>query len=122
MVRAIVIVGLVVGAIVLTLFGSRLLDTTGDTANHPECDLLAGACSWTTQDGKWRLRLQELEEGAQGMEYVLQVSVPKAPDRFLAVLKGQSMYMGSIRFRWYGKLRSSTRRGLPHRSALPAPT
>lgn len=94
MVRAIVIVGLVVGAIVLTLFGSRLLDTTGDTADHPECDLLAGACSWTTEDGEWRLRLQELEEGAQGMEYVLEVSVPKAPDRFLAVLKGQSMYMG----------------------------
>ncbi|AMQ87404.1 hypothetical protein [Marinobacter sp. LQ44] len=94
MVRAIVIAGLVAGVIVFALFGSRLLDTAADTTDHPECDLLAGECGWTTEQGEWQVRLQEAEEGAQGMEYVLQVSVPKAPDRFLAVLKGQSMYMG----------------------------
>jgi len=94
MVRAIVIVGLVIGAIVLAMLGSRLLDTAKDTADRPECNLLAGACDWTTQEGEWRVSLQEMEEGIQGMEYSLEVSVPKAPDRFLAVLKGQSMYMG----------------------------
>ncbi|MET4024802.1 hypothetical protein ABIE59_000307 [Marinobacter sp. MBR-99] len=94
MVRTIVIVGLVAGAIVLALFGSRLFETVDDTAKHPECNLLAGACQWTNREGKWQVTLQELKEGAHGTEYLLQVSVAKAPDRFLAVLKGQSMYMG----------------------------
>ncbi|GGC71526.1 hypothetical protein GCM10011362_20040 [Marinobacter halophilus] len=94
MVRAIVVVSLVIGAIALVVFGPRFLDTTADVAERPPCDLLKAPCEWTTKDGDWRITLVSTEPGTQGMEYRLSVTVPKAPDRFLAVLRGQSMYMG----------------------------
>ncbi|MFO8141265.1 MAG: hypothetical protein R6T87_05125 [Marinobacter sp.] len=83
-----------IGTIALMVFGPRFLDTTADVAERPTCDLLKTPCEWTTADGDWRVTLVSTEPGTQGMEYRLSVAVPKAPDRFLAVLRGQSMYMG----------------------------
>ncbi|HET8849485.1 MAG TPA: hypothetical protein VFM78_06330 [Marinobacter sp.] len=58
------------------------------------CDLLAAPCQWQTNDGTWRVELARQEESGQGTTYELTVTTPKPPDRFVAVLRGQSMYMG----------------------------
>ncbi|WP_417566662.1 hypothetical protein [Marinobacter sp.] len=59
-----------------------------------ECDLLAGPCQWTTQAGQWEAVIDTVGEGEQGTEYQLTVITPEHPERFLAVLRGESMYMG----------------------------
>lgn len=94
MVRSIVAVSLVIGAIALVTFGWRFMETGTEVEDQPQCNLLEAPCEWTTGDGEWRVELIETGTGTQGMEYRLAVNVPKAPDRFLAVLRGQSMYMG----------------------------
>lgn len=59
-----------------------------------ECDLLAGPCVWNTPEGQWQVSL-EPQQGAPAQHlYALTVEAPGAPDRFLAVLRGRSMYMG----------------------------
>ncbi|WP_372965667.1 hypothetical protein [Marinobacter sp.] len=63
-------------------------------ASYPECDLLAGPCTWTTSEGEWTVSLEPGQDEPLGQLYHLEVSSPSAPDRFLAVLRGQSMYMG----------------------------
>jgi len=94
MVRTIVVPGLVLAAIGALVFGPQWLETAGTAEERTECDLLSRACTWETDEGAWRVELSTLEEGDQGMEYRLAITVPEAPDRFLAVLRGQSMYMG----------------------------
>ncbi|AXS85143.1 MULTISPECIES: hypothetical protein [Marinobacter] len=99
MVRAIAVVGLIVGLIAAVVFGPRML---GDAVNQSgsgqpmaECNLLAAPCQWTTPAGKWEATLDTLTgEGEPGIEYQLTVTTPQRPERFLAVLRGESMYMG----------------------------
>jgi len=97
MLRAIVIVGFVVGIISAVLLGTGWLQTadndTSDTA-QPVCDLLAGPCEWQTDSGHWKVALEDLGDNGKGTEYQLTVNAPAEPDRFLAVLRGESMYMG----------------------------
>lgn len=97
MLRAIVVVGFLLGLISLVVFGSGWLQTSdNDSAmkNQPVCDLLAGPCKWETATGHWQVDLRVMGDPEQGVEYQLTVHSPTPPARFLAVLRGESMYMG----------------------------
>lgn len=67
----------------------------------PRCDLLGEQpCRWANDAGRWSVSLEIVEppenqgDGGQGSEYRLLVDAPGQPSRFLAVLRGESMYMG----------------------------
>jgi hypothetical protein len=94
MIRAIVAGGLLIAALAILAFVPGYLQQASNDQHKPPCDLLAGPCSWQTSAGSWQVRLAPGPEGSQGVEYQLQVTVPEAPDRFLAVLRGENMYMG----------------------------
>jgi len=101
MVRGIAVAGLIGGLIAAVIFGPGMLDEAGNAAKTnragqslAECDLLAGPCRWSTPAGDWQVALEALGEGEQGTEYRLTVTTPEQPERFLAVLRGESMYMG----------------------------
>ena len=97
MLRAIVVAGIIVGVISVVLLGSQWLQTADSDASgndYPVCDLLAGPCEWQTETGLWKVDLNVMVNGEQGTEYLLSVDAPKALERFLAVLRGESMYMG----------------------------
>ena len=81
------------------VFGWRLLGDTGKTSGGEsqtvQCDLLeSGPCQWSNGSGDWQVALHTMGVGAQGTEYQLTVATPERPERFLAVLRGESMYMG----------------------------
>ncbi|WP_228340040.1 hypothetical protein [Marinobacter sp. F3R08] len=101
MLRAIVVTGLIAVLVTAGVFGSRMLhDNDGDRKSGNEnavvpCDLLEeGPCVWSTGSGDWKVTLSNLGEGVQGTEYRLTIETPERPERFLAVLRGESMYMG----------------------------
>jgi hypothetical protein len=105
MLRAIAVAGLILGVVAVAVFGPGMLE---DANQDPEsggakdsapsltrCDLLQeGPCRWSDRSGDWEVSLSEEGEGAQGTEYRLTVVTPERPERFLAVLRGESMYMG----------------------------
>lgn len=93
MVRAAIVTGLLVGLGLLAV-GFQWFSNGTPAAKLPECNLLAGACDWQEDAGNWQVTLTPEGEGAQGTEYRLTVTAPAAPSRFLAVLRGESMYMG----------------------------
>lgn len=88
------VLGVVLVAGVLLTFGPDWMQTAGPAVERPECDLLIDTCTWETDEGSWRVELKTLNPGDQGMEYQLLITAPQVPNRFLAVLRGQSMYMG----------------------------
>lgn len=97
MLRAIVAAGFIVGLISVVIFGSLWLKTTDSDASgteQPVCDLLAGPCEWEMKSGLWQVELEVMSGEGHGTEYQLTVYAPTAPERFLAVLRGESMYMG----------------------------
>lgn len=99
LVRAVIILGFLVGLmtllmLVVALFGPAD-DSTGSQPAAARCDLLkAGPCVWNTDAGRWSANLERVRDTSDGTAYRLEVSAPEAPDRFLAVLRGESMYMG----------------------------
>lgn len=97
MLRAIVVVGFILGLISVIVFGPTWMQTTENKATDtdlPACDLLSGPCDWEAESGQWQVELKTVGDKGQGTEYELRVFAPAAPDRFLAVLRGESMYMG----------------------------
>ncbi len=60
----------------------------------PVCDLHMGPCEWKMMGTPWVAELEKGKVGSQGQEYHLRVHTSSNPDRFLAVLKGESMYLG----------------------------
>lgn len=97
MLRTIVFVGFLLGLISVVVVGSRWLQNSSSTAqvsDQPVCDLLAGPCEWGTEAGHWQVSLQVTAYDGQGTQYQLIVHAPAAQERFLAVLRGESMYMG----------------------------
>ncbi len=96
MLRAYLAIGLLIGVIALTLSNSG--DTPwiggGESSSRSSCDLLAEPCTWSTREGQWSATLEAGEAGEQGVEYHLELTAPVEPERFLAVLRGESMYMG----------------------------
>lgn len=104
MLRTIVATGLILALIGIAVFGTRLLDDLGqkqmgdNPALRETCNLLKqDACGWSTETADWKVTLNALEEGSQSgqnKEYRLTVVTSERPERFLAVLRGESMYMG----------------------------
>ncbi|AOY87670.1 hypothetical protein BKP64_05505 [Marinobacter salinus] len=97
MLRPFLVVGLILGLLSLSVFGPRLLSTIENGAEQPEkrdCNLLAGPCEWTIGPDQWRAELTVLGDSGQGIEYRLTITATGAPERLLAVLRGESMYMG----------------------------
>jgi len=98
MIRAIAVTGLIIGLVAILVFGPRYLSApdSGEASESgkPRCDLLERDCQWEGDQGTWLVALKPLGEGDQGTEFELTVTAPEAPDRFLAVLRGESMYMG----------------------------
>lgn len=97
MLRTIVVVGFILGLISAAIFGSRWQQFGDDqpvATNKPACNLLAGPCEWETNSGPWQVNLAVMDSQEQGTEYQLTVHAPVSPQRFLAVLRGESMYMG----------------------------
>lgn len=97
MLRAYLAIGLLIGVIAITVFNSD--DDTpwfggGESSGRSSCDLLTEACTWSTREGQWSAALEAGEAGEQGVEYHFELTAPIEPERFLAVLRGESMYMG----------------------------
>ena len=99
LVRVVVVLGFLVGLItllmiVLALFGPDDSGTGSGTATA-RCDLLReGPCLWSTDAGDWSASLEIVDDTGDGTAYRLQVTSPESRERFLAVLRGESMYMG----------------------------
>lgn len=97
MLRAYLAIGLVIAVIGLTVAnsGDKPWIGGGERSTKSTCDLLGDEpCTWTTREGEWRASLEAGEAGDQGVEYHLALAAPIQPERFLAVLRGESMYMG----------------------------
>lgn len=98
MIRAIAVTGLIIGLVALLVFGPQYLSSPESDAvsgsDEPRCDLLERDCQWEGEAGTWLVQLESLGEGDEGKEFRITVTAPEAPDRFLAVLRGESMYMG----------------------------
>lgn len=97
MLKALVAVLAIAGVVALGVFGPRWL-MSGDTgrANHGavECDILSNTCQWAEQGKSWQARLQKNGIQAEGTEYLLTVQTATNQPRLLAVLRGESMYLG----------------------------
>lgn len=83
-----------IAVIGLAVFASQYLGDAEEEGVRSECDLLAGPCTWSTPEGEWRVSLKPQQDSAGEHLYALNVDTPAAPARFLAVLRGRSMYMG----------------------------
>lgn len=97
MLRTIAVVGFILGLIIAATFSTGWLNSGKDQpadTSQPACDLLEEPCAWETKSGPWQADLSIIENQGQGTEYQLTVHAPVSPDRFLAVLRGESMYMG----------------------------
>lgn len=97
MLRPLLIVGLILSLLATAVFVPRMLGTAGQdegAAATAECDLLKDVCTWSDQAGQWAVELEILSEESEGARYQLVVDAPAPPERFLAVLRGESMYMG----------------------------
>lgn len=96
MLRAIAVVVLIVGLIALAVLGPGWLMSTGSEKTSPNrvCDLDQGPCQWTMMGSPWIAELERGMVGDQGQEYRLRLHTRSGPDRFLAVLRGESMYLG----------------------------
>ncbi|WP_228260769.1 hypothetical protein [Marinobacter orientalis] len=97
MLKAVVTVIAIAGVGILGFFGPRWLMTQAD--NQPDnsgavCDLLNDTCQWTQQGNDWDARLVKNGVQAEGTEYRLTVSTDRNLPRLLAVLRGESMYLG----------------------------
>ncbi|MDX1598064.1 MAG: hypothetical protein R3295_05325 [Marinobacter sp.] len=69
-------------------------DGAEKSSETPVCDLNAGPCQWKMNGKPWVAELERGKSGEQGQEYLLRIHTSYDPDRFLAVLKGESMYLG----------------------------
>lgn len=95
--RAIAVIVFIIALILFAVLGMRWLQSEDNQAANdslPVCDLLAGPCEWQMKTGRWKVDLDVLGDEGQGKEYLLTVDTSATPDRFLAVLRGESMYMG----------------------------
>ncbi|MDF0750210.1 hypothetical protein NLU14_08195 [Marinobacter sp. 71-i] len=97
MLRALVAVLAIIGVIALGIFGPRwLMSEDRAPADQGEvlCDLLNDTCSWEQQGRNWQAQLKKEGVQGQGTEYHLTIKTDSSQPRLLAVLRGESMYLG----------------------------
>ncbi|MBW0146264.1 hypothetical protein [Marinobacter arenosus] len=97
MIRAALTVGLILALVATAVFVPRLLKDNGQAkwgGPTVPCDLLAESCSWSGRAGLWTVKLEVPAEARQSAQYTLTVVSPEPPEQFVAVLRGESMYMG----------------------------
>lgn len=95
--RALVAVLAIAGVVTLGIFGPRWLmseDAGGADQGTVDCNLLHKTCHWAQEGQSWQARLQKSGVQAQGTEYHLTVKTDRNQPRMLAVLRGESMYLG----------------------------
>lgn len=95
--KALVAVMAIVGVVALGIFGPRWLMSGSDS--QPDqgaviCDLLKDTCRWTQQGNHWDAYLEKAGIQEEGTEYRLTVKTNTNLPRLLAVLRGESMYLG----------------------------
>lgn len=96
MLRAIAAGVILIGLVGLAMFGPKWLMSVGndDGPAGRLCDLEKGPCQWKMDGAAWVAELAVGDVGDQGREYRLRIHTGSSPDRFLAVLRGESMYLG----------------------------
>lgn len=97
MLRALVAVIAVSGVVALGVFGPGWLMLNADSQSDQGsvvCDLLNDTCQWTQQGTHWDAHLVKDGVQAEGTEYRLTVKTDRDLPRLLAVLRGESMYLG----------------------------
>lgn len=97
MLRALVAVLAIIGVVALGIFGPHwLMSEDRAPVNQGEelCDLLNDTCSWAQQGSNWQAQLKKDSVQGQGTEYRLTVKTDSSQPRLLAVLRGESMYLG----------------------------
>ncbi|HEY9120522.1 MAG TPA: hypothetical protein VIN33_12245, partial [Marinobacter sp.] len=96
MLRALVALVAILCVVALGVFGPRwlLVDADSRTQSVERCDLLYDTCRWTQQGSHWDAHLVKDGVEEEGAEYRLSVKTNMDPQSLLAVLRGESMYMG----------------------------
>lgn len=97
MLRALVALIAISCVVALGVFGPRwlMVDADGRSSQSLErCDVLYDTCRWTQQGSHWDAHLIQDVSREQSGEYRLSVKTNKELQGLLAVLRGDSMYMG----------------------------
>lgn len=97
MLKALVALIAIAGVVALGVFGPRWLmsDNNSQSASGVDnCNVLNDTCRWTQQGNLWDARLEESGVREDGTEYRLSVTTNMKSQRLLAVLRGESMYLG----------------------------
>lgn len=97
MLKALVALIAISGVVALGVFGPRWLMSDNDSQSATgmnSCDVLNDTCLWTQQGNLWDARLVEDGIREDGTEYRLSVTTNMKSQRLLAVLRGESMYLG----------------------------
>jgi len=94
MLRVISVFGFLIAVIGMAFWALQPEGNPEGEVARAECDLLAGPCIWSTPEGQWQVSLESRQGSPAQHLYSLAVEAPGAPERFLAVLRGRSMYMG----------------------------
>lgn len=100
--RSLAVVVLIVGLVAVAVLGPRWLMSVGqeDAMNNPgkasgnDCQLLAGSCDWSHDGQRWQVTLSRLQTDGEGDQLELRVATSADPRRLVAVLRGESMYLG----------------------------
>lgn len=100
--RSLAVVVLIVGLVAIVVLGPRWLMSVGqeeaangqETASGNECQLLAGPCDWSHGGQHWQVSLSRFQAGGDGGQLELKVATNADPRRLVAVLRGESMYLG----------------------------
>lgn len=95
--RALVAVIAITGVVVLGVFGPRwLMSDNGKQSDRSmaACNLLNDTCRWTEQGTHWDAQMEKQRSGVGEVEYHLTVTTNRDQPRLLAVLRGESMYLG----------------------------
>ena len=83
--------------IALGVFGPRLLMLDPGKQSGEgvvECNVLKDQCQWTQQGNHWDAQLMKMDGESGDTEYHLSVKTDASQQRLLALLRGESMYMG----------------------------
>ena len=85
----------VVAVIATLVILPRLMPGVDNAGPVVRCNLLTdGGCSWDTGQGRYTATLETGEREAEGVSHTLNLTGPDMDAPVLAILTGESMYMG----------------------------